>query len=245
MATVDEDPTAALDPEWLNRDPPATVRGRRTRDSLISAARAVFERDGYLESRLNDITAEANCSAGSFYTYFSSKEEIFAAVLKAAQDDMLHPGFAHVDAQAASPIDVIEASHRAYFEAYRRNARLMMVFEQVAMVDARFRELRRRRGAIFGRRTTRAIADLQARGLADADLDPYLTGMALNAMVARLAYHTFALGDDISLDDLVRIATQIWGNALRLGQLRPSGSSVEPAAAESNEADSVAVDSVT
>lgn len=217
MITQDSaDPTAVLDPEWLNRAAPSTNRGKRTREALIVAARTVFERDGYLDSRLNDISAEAKCSAGTFYTYFSSKEEIFAAVLEAAQQDMLHPGFAHVDADDANPLAVVEASHRAYFEAYRRNARLMMVFEQVALIDPRFRELRRRRGAIFGRRTTRAITDLQRRGLADRELDPYLAGMGLNAMVGRLAYHTFALGDDIALDDLVKIATQLWANALQL-----------------------------
>jgi len=47
---------------------------------------------GYLDARLIDITRAAKCSAGTFYTYFSSKEEIFAAVLEVAQEDMLHPG---------------------------------------------------------------------------------------------------------------------------------------------------------
>jgi len=32
---------------------------------------------GYLDARLLDITQAAKCSAGTFYTYFSSKEEVF------------------------------------------------------------------------------------------------------------------------------------------------------------------------
>lgn len=210
------EPEAALDPEWAKREKPLTARGERTRAALVTAARAVFERDGYLDSRLTDITAEANCSAGSFYTYFSSKEEIFAAVLETTQQDTLHPGLAHVEADETNPLAVIEASHRAYFEAYRRNAKLMMVFEQVAMIDPRFREMRRRRGVIFGKRNARAIAQMQERGVADPELDPYLAALALNAMVGRLAYHTFALGDDIPLDALVRTATQLWANGLKL-----------------------------
>ena len=47
---------------------PATARGKRTRDALVAAARKVFERDGYLDSRLVDIVQEAGCSIGSFYT---------------------------------------------------------------------------------------------------------------------------------------------------------------------------------
>ena len=78
------------------RDPPATERGLRTRAALVAAARQVFERHGYLDARLIDITRAAHCSAGTFYTYFAGKEEIFAAVLEVAQEDMLHPGMPHV-----------------------------------------------------------------------------------------------------------------------------------------------------
>ena len=79
----------------LLRVPPATGRGARTRAALVKAARTVFERSGYLDARLADITQEANCATGSFYTYFANKEEVFAAVLEGAQEDMMHPGGLH------------------------------------------------------------------------------------------------------------------------------------------------------
>jgi len=34
---------------------PVSVRGQRTRSNLLAAARAVFERDGYLEARVTDV----------------------------------------------------------------------------------------------------------------------------------------------------------------------------------------------
>jgi hypothetical protein len=40
----------------LPREPPATERGLRTRAALVAAARKVFERLGYLDARLIDIT---------------------------------------------------------------------------------------------------------------------------------------------------------------------------------------------
>src|SRR5690349_18977815 len=100
------------------RKAPVTRRGMRTRQSLIDAARVVFERDGYLDARLTDITAQAKCSTGSFYTYFTGKEEIFAAVLEAAKNEMLHPGMERVQ-EGTDPAVIIEASNRAYLEAYR------------------------------------------------------------------------------------------------------------------------------
>ncbi|NLE79024.1 MAG: TetR/AcrR family transcriptional regulator [Rhodococcus sp.] len=206
----------------LLRDLPTTGRGLRTRSALVSAARTVFERDGYLDSRLIDITKEAQCSAGTFYTYFAGKDEIFAAVLETAQEDMMHPGMPHVEADD-DPIAVIEASNRAYFAAYQRNAKLMGLLEQVANIDPQFRRLRQRRADAFVRRNARSIATLQDRGLADAKLDPLLASLALSGMISRLGFAYFVtepnVGEGVqpaSFDDLVSIATRLWANALRL-----------------------------
>ncbi len=198
------------------REPPSTPRGVRTRAALVAAARVVFERDGYLDSRLTDITAEAHCSTGTFYTYFSSKEEILQAVIQGAQDDMLHPGMPRLGPEDASPAAVIGASNRAYFEAYRRNARLMAILDQVATIDPKFRELRRRRSRAFADRNARAVHALQERGVADPELDPALAARALSGMVSRMAHYAFVLEADVDLDGLVDTCTRLWVNALRL-----------------------------
>lgn len=198
------------------RAPPVTARGVRTRAALVAAARVVFERDGYLEARLTDITAEANCSTGSFYTYFSSKEEVFQAVLEAAQHDMLHPGFPRLDEEQASPAAVIRASNRAYLEAYKRNAKLMLILEQVAVIDPKFREVRRARGRVFVQRNARSIKRLQEQGLVDPDIDPLMAASALSGMVSRLAYNVFCLGDKASMKQMVDTTTRLWINALKL-----------------------------
>jgi AcrR family transcriptional regulator len=197
------------------REPPRTARGARTRAKLIVAARAVFERDGYLAARLVDITAEAEMAAGSFYTYFTSKEEIFAAVLEDVQDEMLHP---HVREATDSedPIAAIETANRAYLAAYARNAKLMRVLEQVSTIDESVREMRRARGHAFAERNARSIRDLQRKGLADPNLDPLLAAASLGSMVGRMAYATYVLGDERKREDLVATLTRLWTNALRI-----------------------------
>ncbi|RUT42314.1 TetR/AcrR family transcriptional regulator [Pseudomonas sp. PAMC 29040] len=52
----------------------------RTRTKLLSGARIVMGRKGIEATAINDITEEAGVSFGSFYNYFSSKEEIARAV---------------------------------------------------------------------------------------------------------------------------------------------------------------------
>lgn len=209
------------------REPPRTARGARTRAALVTAARTVFERDGYLNARLTDITAEASCSTGSFYTYFTNKEEVFAAVLEEAQEEMLHPHVREVVGDE-DPVAVIEASTRAYLEAYERNAKLMRLLEEVATIDDEVREFRRRRGAKFAERNARSIRDLQARGLADPDLDPEITARALSGMVGRLANAVYVLGDHVEREALVETLTRLWANALRL-PIAPAAKAKRPA----------------
>lgn len=215
MATVTSDTPATPAARQL----PATVRGARTRAALIAAARKVFERDGYLDAKLTDITKAAGCATGSFYTYFANKEEVFAAVLDQAQRDMMHPGMGRVD-DTDSPYAVLEASNRAYLEAYRRNAKLMGLLEQVAQVDPEFRVFRSRRADAFIQRNAAGIADLQARGVADAGVDPLLASRALSGMVSRLAYSALVLGEagevgEAEFEALVSTSTRLWANALR------------------------------
>ncbi|MDI9917724.1 TetR/AcrR family transcriptional regulator [Rhodococcus sp. IEGM 1379] len=209
-----------LAPPALHRDPPSTQRGARTRAALVVAARDVFERAGYLDARLTDIAKEAGCATGSFYTYFANKEEVFAAVLEVAREEMMHPGIGRV-AGTDDPYAVLEASNRAYLAAYQRNAKLMGLMEQVAHIDPEFRRIRNERADAFIRRNARGIADLQKRGIVDVSLDPMTASIALSGMVSRFAYNVFTLGEGlmdgrpIDFEDLVVTVTKLWANGLK------------------------------
>lgn len=205
---------------------PLTPRGERTRASLVAAGRAVFERDGYLDSRLADVATEAGCSIGTFYLYFEDKDDLLRAVLDTVEVDMLRPVRPRSREGSrpwADPVARIEAGNRAYLRAYRRNARLMLLLEEVATLRPELRELRRRRGWTFTERNARGIVELQRAGVADAALDPYRTAWALSGMVARMAYYAYALGDagDPELRDeeaLVAAMTRLWVNALGISR---------------------------
>ncbi|MFF0148626.1 TetR family transcriptional regulator [Amycolatopsis sulphurea] len=207
------------------RDMPGTRRGLRTREALVAAARRVFERDGFIESRLVDITAEAKCSTGTFYTYFDSKTEIFTAVMQAAQDDMMNPGMPHVDENPGNTAAILAAGNRAYLEAYRRNAKLMLLLEQVATIDPVFRQLRLTRSQAFAERSARRIAWLQRHGYADPTLDPVMAARALAGMTSRMAYYAWALEEGWDLDEVVGTVTQLWLNALGVAPDKPKSDS--------------------
>jgi AcrR family transcriptional regulator len=194
---------------------PRSARGIRTRGALIAAARVVFERDGYLEARMSDISLEAGVASGSVYTYFDGKEEIFLAVADQVQEEMLHP---HLRQRTGitDPRRLIDLSNREYLRSYQKNARLMGLFEQVAHIDESFRKLRIERSHAFAKRNATMIRELQQAGLADSTLDPLITAQALSSMVSRMAYTTFVLEFPVPFERLVSTLNQIWINALQL-----------------------------
>jgi TetR/AcrR family transcriptional regulator, mexJK operon transcriptional repressor len=63
-------------------------RGRLDkRDAIIDAARRVFLRNGYTDTGLDVVAAEAGVSKQTIYNHFGDKQRLFRAVVRAAQSD--------------------------------------------------------------------------------------------------------------------------------------------------------------
>jgi AcrR family transcriptional regulator len=198
---------------------PTTERGRRTRAKLVDAARTIFESDGFIDARITDIARTAGVAYGTFYTYFTSKEEIFGEVARAVQREMLLADQAPVASSGPEPTTAaerIERANRRYLESYQRNARLMAVIEQNALRSPELLEIRREIRRAFVERSTQAIAAWQRQGLADPELDPRYAASALGSMVDRFAYVWLVLEDDFELERAVSTLTRLWVHALGL-----------------------------
>ena len=61
---------------------PRTARGRETLRRLLDAAAKEFGERGFHEASISGITRRAGTALGSFYTYFDSKDAIFAALVR-------------------------------------------------------------------------------------------------------------------------------------------------------------------
>ena len=60
---------------------PRTARGEKTMRKILDAALAEFGEKGFSESSIVSITRRAKVALGTFYTYFDSKEALFAALV--------------------------------------------------------------------------------------------------------------------------------------------------------------------
>jgi AcrR family transcriptional regulator len=200
---------------------PRSAKGRRTRARLLEAGKAVFERDGFLQARISDISAEAGVSHGSFYHYFDSKEEIFREIAEEVEVRLVSmDDIAHDAGPGSGPIDRIRAANRSYLSAYRKEARIMRVIEEVSRYDDEVRRVRAKRDDYLGVRTESAIARLQAEGLADTRIDTDYAAMALGGMVAKFAEMMFIGGAKFDLNTAVEQLTLLWANALGIKENR-------------------------
>jgi AcrR family transcriptional regulator len=207
------------------RDPslPTTERGRRMRTRLLAAAREVFERDGFLDARVTDISAAAGAAHGSFYTYFGSKTEIFRTLVAATMDE-LYASLGGTDASGdqrrpSSPSDAvarIDRANRRFVAMYRQNTALMALFEQVTTFDPEVRALRQAARERMVGRVRHSIEQLQSEGLVAAEVDAEYSAHALVAMVNGLVHYWLVLGADFEEARLVATLTGLWARALGL-----------------------------
>lgn len=198
-------------PVRRRRDP----RREETPRRLIAAARVVFERDGFFEARLVDITDGAKLASGTLYRYYGSKHEIFAAVMEEVVGEITRATPESAE-RSADPVARLREVNRVYVQTIRRNARLMNLMYQVGEVDDAVRRQGEEIAAHLQGRAVRAIRRWQGEGLARPDLDPVLTGHALTYMVERVAMAWLTGRADYDEDAMVATINQIWERSLGL-----------------------------
>jgi AcrR family transcriptional regulator len=203
-------------------------KGRRTRARLIEAAREVFCERQYLDTNVAEIVERAGVSHGTFYTYFSSKEEIFREVALGLQRELLAARDEAARIEEGTLLERVERTNRTYLAAYREHAALFAVIEQVATFNDELRAIRREIRDAFVARSEKAIRAFQRDGIALGDVDARYAANALGSMIDRFAYVWLVLGEPFDFDEAVRTVTLLWARAL--GIEAPEGALAREAA---------------
>ena len=193
---------------------PRSAKGRRTRVRLFEAGKTVFERDGFLPARVTDISAEAGVSHGSFYHYFDSKETLFREIAEQVEVRLVGMDELAYEGDPPPVVERIRESNRAYLRAYKKEARIMRVIEEVSRYDSEVQAVRKRRDDQLASRMESSITRLQEKGLADRRVNVRYAATALGSMVARFAEEMFIRGGDFEMNEAVEQLTLLWCNAL-------------------------------
>jgi len=140
-------------------------KAAETEIALKAAAKRVFARKGYLNTKITDITAEAGRAAGSFYNHFAGKEELLEALLAdlAASGDENAERDDH-ESDFTDPA-AVRWHVQLYWDFYKEHAATMLALRQAAMVSENFAQTLATFGADQGRDLDDHLAHVTRAGL--------------------------------------------------------------------------------
>ena len=192
----------------------AAARKARTRQRLVAAARELFNEVGFYDSRLSDIPPRAGLATGTFYNHFSSKEEIFHAVMidVLAELRVTRPGVPA--AEGRRPVDSLRDANAAYLRGSQRTARLMTDCSALARTLPAMRQVKDEIDRDFETRLAGAIRHWQETGVAHDDVDPVYAANALAYMVDRFADEFYVYGKPYDEEIAIDTLTLLWARSL-------------------------------
>lgn len=116
----------------LETTPGRKAASEKRRRSILQAARAVFAREGYADTVVDDIATQAGIAKGTLYLYFPSKEQIYMAVLLEQARQL------HADSRAAMNAAVTwKDKLRAYLEVRMHYFQVHQDFLRIYMTEFR------------------------------------------------------------------------------------------------------------
>ena len=145
--------------------------GRRTRARLLDAGRRVLAANGYHDTRVDDIVADAGTSHGTFYRYFENKDGLFR-VLAARSGRRVIASIDDLSARfdPSVPVDPLElrAWLRAYFAVYAAEGPVIRAWVEAMWFDPGLRSGSTAEVEMLWRRLA---AFLSPRDFGDTDAD--------------------------------------------------------------------------
>lgn len=193
---------------------PLTERGRRTRENLLVEARKVFEDKGYPATRISDIAEAAGVAHGTVYTYFEDKAAVFKAVVFDLTTQLEREW--RINPNLSDPVDRIAEANRNFLDSYSAHSRLLEVVEQVGTTELEYRLLLANFRQRYVERAVTGIRRLQTEGIVDRQLDAYLAGSALCAMVEGFGRQWLVRRERHDPQIVSDTLTRLWANALGL-----------------------------
>jgi AcrR family transcriptional regulator len=173
----------AQDPSAVETTP---LSMRLAQGGIVGAAARVFARLGFAATRVEDILEAAGVARRTFYKYFSSKEDVLAAVYDLATGELIK---ALRSAPLGTPLEVVGHGLDIYLDYHVENAALLKVLvEQAIRSDSSLAEARRR----FRREVVTILDDVVRASSGEAH-DPMLY-LALISALEGLSLDLLATG---------------------------------------------------
>ncbi|HLX88932.1 MAG TPA: helix-turn-helix domain-containing protein [Acidimicrobiales bacterium] len=182
------------------------TQGRKTMRKLLDAAMVVFAKRGYHAARVDDIVKVARTSHGTFYLYFSNKEDLLRALVAEAGEVVaaLDHALGTVTPDAQGWQELREWMGR-FSEAWKRYAPVLRAWTDLVMSDP---ELGAQAHAAAG-----GVASTLSARIAEAGpvpgIDPTAAAEAVVAMVDRFHQLRMFAGEPVDATALDTLTTMV------------------------------------
>jgi AcrR family transcriptional regulator len=171
----------------------------------MDAGMAVLAERGYHAARVDDVVRRAKVSHGTFYLYFSNKEDLFRALAVQCADDMT---------RLASSLGPVPPGQAGLVELRRWLLEFMSTYRRYGVVirawmedQVTSRELGRLGSETFSAITNSLVARLHENHGDDHDAE--LAAAAMLAMVERSTYFVTSRGVPIDDDQMADTLAQM------------------------------------
>jgi AcrR family transcriptional regulator len=182
------------------------AQGRRTMRKLLDAGMKTFAERGFYAARVDDVVRAARTSHGTFYLYFTNKEDLLRALAVdcAAAMNALADDIGPIGPDAAGYVELRRALG-SYLVTYTRYGPVIRAWMEGQVAD---REIDRMGIKAFTA-VASALAARMAEGFPTPGVNPDVGAGALMAMLERFTYaassRRLGLEPDAALDTLTRV----------------------------------------
>ncbi|EPM9335700.1 bile-regulated transcriptional regulator BrtA, partial [Listeria monocytogenes] len=104
---------------------------------IIKSAKEVFQKQGYLKTSVQDMVDAAGISKGTFYNYFTSKEELAIVIFK-QEYSVLHQRLEYTMAQDGAKKDNFTECLKIIIHFYTENGEILNITFSQTMIDDDF-----------------------------------------------------------------------------------------------------------
>jgi AcrR family transcriptional regulator len=162
---------------------PIKTRGSRdTGERLEEAAKVVFARDGFHGASVSAICRAANVAQGTFYRYFSNKDDAFLLLVEHLESSLM-ARLQDVTNHEVTPTDRLLGVYRATLAFIGENVALYQVFREAEFIHS---EIPQRFYARVCARLRNVIQDGVAQGMFEAP-NPEVASYAVLGVILFLA----------------------------------------------------------
>ena len=188
-------------------------KGLRTKKRILEEAKRLMLEKGYDATTISDITEASGIRRASFYTYFTSKEDVLMAIGHDAEEAGIVAAEGLRRLNSDSSIDDVAEWVDEYFAFWDKHGSFIYAAFQAAYANPELRDWSVNSEMTGARILGNALVKLRG-GKRMAGVDPLVQGLAIQSMMERFWFHWRVAGAPLKQSAVAySIAQLIWASA--------------------------------